>query len=92
MTNFYIFKAPEGIPKSGDIVQQGIHQRSPSVTIIKVQGHITNVYQRDNLNFAILQHAVIHIETVLNNVDPLDRVYAGLTMALHHYSYAAAQE
>ena len=34
---------------------------------------------------------VIRIETVLNSLDPLDRVHAGLTVALHHYSYAAVQ-
>ena len=57
-----------------------------SGTIIKVQGHITNFYQRYNLmrNFATRSHP-------LNNLDPLKRIDAGLTMALHHYSYAAVQ-
>ena len=102
MTTFYIFK----VNLQTDELFQKVYQKQVTLfnrgyisalqhtctwtlsTIEKVQGHMTNFYQRYNL---ILQHVVIPMETVLKKYLDLDRAHAALTMALHHYSYAAVQ-
>ena len=42
-------------------------------------------------DFAILQHIVIPIQQILDTEDWLDRVQAGFSMALSHYTHPSLQ-